>query len=292
MWEPVEPAKQETQPAAKPAEEHGEADQDAEGLFEADAPSPSEIWEEEIAECDDPILLDTTPEGVARDRAEESAADAAEEGERRPRRRRRRRGRGKGRRTEGQTEGRPNEPAAPGSAPTAGVETPASAENASSEELEVGVERVADAECIEEGLAGESAQPAGQEGERTSAEPRGRRRRSRRGQRRDERPRENRPEPAPASAESPAEEAEDDDADEPLSLNEDVLGEVGEEESGDELDADGESSKWAHRAIPTWEEAIGYVVGRNLESRAKNPNAGGPRNRGGQGRSRGGRRHD
>jgi ribonuclease E len=43
-----------------------------------------------------------------------------------------------------------------------------------------------------------------------------------------------------------------------------------------------------HRSIPTWQDAIGLVVGANMEARAKNP--GGNRNsRGRGGRGRGGR---
>ncbi|HET6880062.1 MAG TPA: hypothetical protein VFI31_07895 [Pirellulales bacterium] len=68
-----------------------------------------------------------------------------------------------------------------------------------------------------------------------------------------------------------------------------------------ESDADGESSdgdydehddehdehdlRPSHRAIPSWEEAIGVIVSGNMESRAKHPQSGG----GGRGRGRGGR---
>lgn len=44
----------------------------------------------------------------------------------------------------------------------------------------------------------------------------------------------------------------------------------------------------SHRAIPSWDEAIGVIVSANMEARAKNPHAGGQRGRGrgqrGQGR--------
>ena len=43
---------------------------------------------------------------------------------------------------------------------------------------------------------------------------------------------------------------------------------------GDEEDddaAEGSGDKNSHRAIPAWEEAIGYIVSVNMESRAKNP---------------------
>ncbi len=63
----------------------------------------------------------------------------------------------------------------------------------------------------------------------------------------------------------------------------------------DEGDADleeangGPSDKNSHRAIPPWEEAIGYIVSVNMEARAKNPKSGAPRGRG-RGRGRGGSR--
>jgi hypothetical protein len=43
--------------------------------------------------------------------------------------------------------------------------------------------------------------------------------------------------------------------------------------------------KPSHRGIPSWEETIGVIVNANMESRAKNPNAGG--RQGGRGRGRG-----
>lgn len=63
---------------------------------------------------------------------------------------------------------------------------------------------------------------------------------------------------------------------------------MGEALSDDEGDGDSDSAidKNSHRAIPAWEEAIGYIVSVNMESRAKNPKASVPR---GRGRGRGGR---
>ena len=50
-------------------------------------------------------------------------------------------------------------------------------------------------------------------------------------------------------------------------------------EHGD--DQDGHEGRPSHRAIPSWDEAIGVIVSANLESRAKNPHSGGsPRGRG------------
>jgi hypothetical protein len=54
------------------------------------------------------------------------------------------------------------------------------------------------------------------------------------------------------------------------------------EGEGDE-DGDGKPGKLSHRAIPTWEQAIGLMVATNMESRAKNPGAGKPRGRGRRG---------
>jgi hypothetical protein len=55
----------------------------------------------------------------------------------------------------------------------------------------------------------------------------------------------------------------------------------------EEIIAEGSSDKNSHRAIPSWEEAIGYIVAVNMECRAKNPRA--PQSRGGRGRGRAGR---
>ena len=49
---------------------------------------------------------------------------------------------------------------------------------------------------------------------------------------------------------------------------------------GEDDDGDGPIDKNSHRAIPAWEEAIGYIVSVNMESRAKNPKAGAPRGAG------------
>ncbi len=49
-----------------------------------------------------------------------------------------------------------------------------------------------------------------------------------------------------------------------------------------------QASKASHRAIPTWEEAIGVIVAANLQSRAKRPSGGSARGRGkGQGPAKG-----
>lgn len=60
-------------------------------------------------------------------------------------------------------------------------------------------------------------------------------------------------------------------------------------DEGEESDDNGEL-RTSHKAIPSWDEAVGIVVSANMEARARNPNAhsGAPR-RGRGGRGRGGR---
>jgi hypothetical protein len=66
-----------------------------------------------------------------------------------------------------------------------------------------------------------------------------------------------------------------------------VGGEAGEEIVDEEEAGDSQLDKNSHRAIPAWEEAIGYIISVNMEGRAKNPKSGAPR---GRGRGRGGSR--
>ncbi|HQU43127.1 MAG TPA: hypothetical protein PK867_09950 [Pirellulales bacterium] len=109
---------------------------------------------------------------------------------------------------------------------------------------------------------------------------RGKRRRRRRGRRSDsERPAGNE---APEHAEAEPLEAHSDEAEEDPDLDADL--DLDEEGDGHDL-------RPSHRAIPSWEEAIGMIVSGNMEARAKNPHAGGPpRGRGRGPRGRGGRR--
>jgi hypothetical protein len=60
---------------------------------------------------------------------------------------------------------------------------------------------------------------------------------------------------------------------------------IGGDDTDDELSDAGDKN--SHRAIPAWDEAIGYIISVNMDSRAKNPKASQPR--GGRGRGRGGR---
>jgi ribonuclease E len=146
------------------------------------------------------------------------------------------------------------------------------AEPAASEEVEM-TETTADLAIEEEGVAGgpesEPAPPA-------QRRPRGRRRRGRR--ERGDRPEEVRQviDGSPADAVGPAGVADTADLDDG-----ELLGDEDHEEG------EGKSDQVGFRNIPTWPEAVGIIVAKNLESRAKNP-GGDQRSRGGQ-RGRGGR---
>ena len=58
-----------------------------------------------------------------------------------------------------------------------------------------------------------------------------------------------------------------------------------EEAEGDDDDAS--FDRHNHRGIPSWEEAMGYIVDANMESRARSPKPTGPRGRRRRGRSSG-----
>ncbi len=132
-------------------------------------------------------------------------------------------------------------------------------------------------------------EPAGSD-EQGRSEERGRprRRRRRRGgrrnsesqepaaARRDEpRQQESRFEDRPIDPIDAEEDADDDDFDLPLH----GIRESDDSTLDDQDDDDDHELKANHRGIPTWDEAIGMIVGANLEARAKNP--------GGQSGSRG-----
>jgi ribonuclease E len=240
------------------------------GLADAE-PTPSEMWESEIPELSDPLFLDA-PSAAAVEGEAEGGADAAagreqsEERERvdRKRGRRRRRGRRRGSRpAEGTGDAQPSE--AGQQAPSAGREGSESDDSESASSTE------------EEGAA--------------PGEGRTRRRRRHRGSDRHRKPEAAEtaePLAGPADAElalPPAFEGPDVEADEPL-WDGGMTGEA--DESDEDDDADDQVAKLSHRAIPTWEEAIKFVIAPNLEARAKHPN-GGQQHRGGR-RSRGGDR--
>lgn len=58
-----------------------------------------------------------------------------------------------------------------------------------------------------------------------------------------------------------------------------------DDDLGEEFDED-RTDKDGHRAIPSWDEAIAYMVDRNMEARARKPDSGSSRSRG-RGRGRG-----
>ncbi|MBI3839561.1 MAG: hypothetical protein HY288_16700 [Planctomycetia bacterium] len=66
----------------------------------------------------------------------------------------------------------------------------------------------------------------------------------------------------------------------------DLAAVASEADSFEDEGAESQADKNSHRAIPAWEEAIGYIVSVNMENRAKNPKSGAPR---GRGRGRGNR---
>ena len=62
------------------------------------------------------------------------------------------------------------------------------------------------------------------------------------------------------------------------------------EDEGEDDEDGGESPRIGFRNIPTWQDAIGVMIAKNMESRARNPGGSrGPGGRGGGGRGRGGR---
>ena len=209
-------------------------------------------------------VMDETADEVDEEFSGEAAAPSGEERpqerEERGGRRRRRRGRGRNRGTAENTE----QPIAePGSEETA--------EGGFGEGLELEPSESAEGETAEH--------------DRGERRPRGRRRG--RGGDRDRR----RDEPVAPEGEFAAEAP-----DEFGEVDEDETIHAGEEASGDfegdeELDDGGESPRIGFRNIPTWHDAIGVMIEKNMESRARNP--GGSRGHGGRGgRGGGGRGRD
>jgi hypothetical protein len=62
------------------------------------------------------------------------------------------------------------------------------------------------------------------------------------------------------------------------------VGAVGADENHEPLDDDEPRDEAEHRNIPSWDEAIGVIIAKNMEARQKNPNGyrsrGRPRGRG------------
>lgn len=202
------------------------------------------------------------------DDSDDEAADESEgrrEGDR-PRRRRRRRGGRRSRRNREERTAR-EQPEVEGVAENADLES-----ETVSDAIEASLDAAAQTEFGEE-------EEAAAEGSAEPRERKGRRRRRRRGRRRSEGVKGEAAETGELSDEAAASPVEDDDdgmldtADVPLGIE--------DEEHDEHLD------KNSHRAIPSWEDAIGMIVAVNMEARAKSPRSSGPPR--GRGRGRGGR---
>jgi hypothetical protein len=207
----------------------------------------------------------------------EVAASESAEGERTPGRRRRRRRRGRGK---------------SGDRPPAPAREPAPREPAVWD-----VESRTDDESIDEPgdepddveLLSRPSAPAETSEDRGRSEEQGRsrRRRRRRGGRRngesresaDVRAEESRPD-RERTTDHPDETIDDDDFDlRPVGVSEAEHASLDEDDDAD--------LKTNHRGIPTWDEAIGMIIGTNMEARARNPGgSSGSRGRRGQNRGR------
>jgi hypothetical protein len=151
-------------------------------------------------------------------------------------------------------------------------------ERAAEDELE---ELPADS-ALDEGALEEADEEAEEDRSEDSERPRrGRRRRRRRrpGDRgpSDRGPHEERAPSSPASPPSrPDAEAADDDLDDDLDEDSEDL--TGESELGvDDETEDGEEAPRVYRNVPTWEEAISFLVHKRPEGRSRDDGPGGPR---------------
>jgi hypothetical protein len=213
----------------------------------------------------------------------ESPAESEEQRSSRRRRKRRRRGRGGSRTDAPQTATEQTDlalPAAPEEVPAAGTAG----------------DEIATDEAVAREIPGDEA---GDE------ERSGRRRSRRSGRRRKRRPEGAEPREKTAGqpeAEAGADDARPprefrpersefaprDDADDADEANDDFADGAGDDfadEAGDDKEL-----RVGHRAIPTWDEAIGLIIAKNMESRAKRPNGGQARGHGGRDRRGGSRR--
>jgi len=222
----------------------------------SEAPEESPNYFDERFDFEEPYdLLESSEAEKSTEEAVGEDSESTEE--KRPRRRRRRRRRGRG-----GEQRRPSEP----------VSDEDSGQVASEEE----------AVAAGEESLGEEEQPVGEESEtgRTS-DRRSRRRRPRRGRNRRD-----------TESESPA-------GAEPVSSVEEEFehtesfDDAETAEAGAEGDVEGEQpARMGFRGIPTWEDAVGLLIDKNIEARSKRP-AGGPHHNGhgnrGQRDNRGGR---
>lgn len=239
----AEPEASEPEPIAPaPAILDLAAEIDVEAIEEARA--RAEVWESQRVEVSDPVFLDTSEAEEAEEAvwAEASAESTQAEAEPRKRRRKRRRRKRPAEGPEARTE---SVPADAGPAEQYLEEVLAAPTSEPDEETEEGEE--------------EDEAQASASSERRDGRKRRRRRKKRR------------PEPAASDEPSNADDSESwaepgDASDEAEDLHE------GEADEGDES-----SGKLSHRAIPTWDQAVGLIISCNLDARAKNPNGGGPR---------------
>ncbi len=175
------------------------------------------------------------------EKTEEATGEESESTEeKRPRRRRRRRRRGRGGEQRRETE------------------------TTSDERSDESISELGVVSAEEESADVDQRQPVGEESEREeTGERRPRRRRSRRGRNRRE------TESAPRASGEKAGSDEDLDHAEPH--------DVGDEfDLGEEGSAEGEQpARMGFRGIPTWDEAVGLLIDKNIEARSKRP-AGGP----------------
>jgi hypothetical protein len=221
-----------------------------------------------------------------------SAGEEIAKDERRSRRRRRRRGRGRGREDAPSAEGQTSDVAGEESTSDQLASDQLASDEPASEELVV-------SESLEVDSDGATQEPVEESrSDEERSERRGRRRRRGRGRDRDQ------VRDEATSGEEIEIEDEDADFDGPEDDEaEEVVGAEAATEAGDEPDFDdvdgndddgdeegGESPRIGFRNIPTWQDAIGVMIAKNMESRSRNP--GGPRGSGGRGGRGRGRRPD
>jgi ribonuclease E len=201
-----------------------------------------------------------------------------EPAEKRPRRRRRRRGRGRGRDSEQRDSSEKAQPEDSGDR----VDEAVAEVGEESDRISV-VEEVVEAEGVD------IDQPRDEAAK--SEERRTKRRRPRRGKKK---PRSAEPDQTAADESRDAESVSDSDDSHEMETVE--VGALADDriESGEDDDDDGPSARLGFRGIPTWDEAIGMIVDKNLEARAKRPSSGSHPSRGRRGprdnRSQGGKR--
>jgi len=245
----------------------------------------AEAWQSQLVEVSDPVFLDTADEeeppalegsepaiegeAVAEEQATSDSGGPAEQGERGERRRRRKKRR---RRKSGEGAARGEQGAGGESGAEVAASVPVDAGPAE-QYLETVLSGDSTAEAAD---SGEAMAEAASEGERREGRKRRRRRRKKRSG-----------EPSAAAAESSTDESQSDISAESTAEDDDDAeaehDDIGLEHDGVDGDEGDESSgRLSHRAIPTWDQAIGLMIARNMEARAKHPN--GPSRRGGKGR--------